>query len=389
VKPVLTNPLIHVGIVFLSIVIYCYYFYFIWIVDTDPPRSEMSVKKLLSLRPFGMHFSPSDPFLFCAYHRDNYPAGNDKMGPDRALLAGRNLGSDFSVRDGWSMYHGRVVPGFPVHPHRGFETVTIVQKGYVDHHDSLGACARFGEGDVQWITTGGGVQHSEMFPLLHRDKPNHAVVFQIWLNLPRKSKLIDAEFTMMWAEEQPVARVADDAGRETVVTVIAGELAGKRALRCPKGSWAADPANDVSIWLIDIPAGGRFLLPPAATGALASRSLLVYDGPAVRIPDSGEMLPPSHGADVCGAEVLTLENTGSAVSRLLLLQGVPINEPIAQHGPFVMNSRDEIAQTFEDYERTQFGGWPWSSQDPVHPRERGRFAHFPTGEDFFPPSSSE
>ncbi len=80
-------------------------------------------------------------------------------------LAGRMLGSDFSYRDGWSMYHGKRVPGFPQHPHRGFETVTVVRRGFIDHSDSLGATARFGQGDTQWLTAGGGIQHSEMFPL--------------------------------------------------------------------------------------------------------------------------------------------------------------------------------------------------------------------------------
>ena len=76
---------------------------------------------------------------------------------------------DFAGIDGWSMYHGREVPGFPPHPHRGFETVTFVRKGLIDHADSLGAAARFGRGDVQWLTAGGGIVHSEMFPLLDRD----------------------------------------------------------------------------------------------------------------------------------------------------------------------------------------------------------------------------
>ena len=91
------------------------------------------------------------------------------MGPD-ASLAGRSIGQDFEGKDGWRMYHGDVVPGFPQHPHRGFETVTIVRQGFIDHSDSLGATARFGAGDVQWLTAGRGIVHSEMFPLLDRDR---------------------------------------------------------------------------------------------------------------------------------------------------------------------------------------------------------------------------
>ena len=90
------------------------------------------------------------------------------------------------------MCHGERVPGFPQHPHRGFETVTVARKGLIDHSDSLGAKARFGEGDVQWMPAGRGIVHSEMFPLLQRNAPNPTEFFQIWLNLPAKGKMVRA-----------------------------------------------------------------------------------------------------------------------------------------------------------------------------------------------------
>ena len=121
---------------------------------------------ILDIIPLGFPWDGLDPFIFTVHHVDDYPAGNDNQGIDRADLVGRNMGSDFSYKDGWSMYHGAEVPGFPQHPHRGFETVTVVRRGYVDHSDSLGATARYGGGDVQWLTTGSGIQHSEMFPLI-------------------------------------------------------------------------------------------------------------------------------------------------------------------------------------------------------------------------------
>ena len=108
---------------------------------------------ILSVTPLGFPWQTHDPFLFCVHHDDAYPAGNEQLGP-AASLAGRNLGQDFEGKDGWRMYHGEVVPGFPQHPHRGFETVTIVRAGFIDHSDSLGAAARFGRGDVQWLTAG-------------------------------------------------------------------------------------------------------------------------------------------------------------------------------------------------------------------------------------------
>ena len=142
-----------------------------------------------SIFPLGFPWQTQDPFLFCVYHLDHFPKGNEQMGPD-ASLSGRNLGNDFTLKDGWRMYHGRTVPGFPAHPHRGFETITIVNKGFCDHSDSLGAAGRFGLGDTQWMTAGRGVQHSEMFPLLNKDKENPLELFQIWLNLPKKASLL-------------------------------------------------------------------------------------------------------------------------------------------------------------------------------------------------------
>ena len=124
-----------------------------------------------NIQPLGFNWPTIDPFLFCVHHLDNYPAGNDQLGP-AASLAGRNLGQDFTTKDGWRMYHGEIIPGFPAHPHRGFETVTVVLNGFVDHSDSHGAAGRYGNGDVQWMTAGAGLQHSEMFPLLSQKDGN-------------------------------------------------------------------------------------------------------------------------------------------------------------------------------------------------------------------------
>ncbi|TNF47068.1 MAG: pirin family protein, partial [Bacteroidetes bacterium] len=160
------------------------------------------MKKIIRTKALGFQWETQDPFLFCVHHEDNYPKGNAQLGPDTSL-EGRYLGQDFIVKDGWRMYHGTKVPGFPGHPHRGFETITVVRKGLVDHADSTGAAGRYGNGDVQWMTAGKGVQHSEMFPLLNQDSENPLELFQIWLNLPRSNKMVEPHFKMIWGENVP------------------------------------------------------------------------------------------------------------------------------------------------------------------------------------------
>ena len=108
---------------------------------------------LLQTFPLGTQWPTIDPFLFVAHHLDDYPEGTHELAPN-ASLDGRTIGQDFAGVDGWNMYHGSTVPGFPQHPHRGFETITYVRTGFCDHSDSLGATARFGVGDSQWLTAG-------------------------------------------------------------------------------------------------------------------------------------------------------------------------------------------------------------------------------------------
>ncbi len=324
---------------------------------------------ILSVRPLGSPWETADPFLFCAYHHDDYPAGDERFAPT-ASLDGRELGSDFAGKDGWRMYHGTTVPGFPQHPHRGFETVTIVRRGFIDHADSLGAAARFGEGDVQWLTAGGGVVHSEMFPLLRRDAANPVELFQIWLNLPAADKLTGAHFAMLWNEQIP--RVVDG-GAE--VSVIAGAFAGLRAPAPPPRSWAARPDTDVAIWSIRLRAGARLELPAAASGTQANRTIYFYGGREVTI--DGRRFDEHRAVGVRADERVAIE--AAADAELLVLQGRPIGEPVAQYGPFVMNSPAEVQQAFVDYQRTQFGGWPWPKDDPVHERDAGRFARHADG----------
>ncbi len=330
---------------------------------------------ILNKQPLGRLWPTLDPFLFCAYHLDNYPAGNGEMGVQAIDLEAREIGSDFSNKDGFNMYHGDVVPGFPGHPHRGFETVTLVRKGLIDHSDSLGAAARFGDGDVQWLTAGKGIMHSEMFPLVNTDKPNPLELFQIWLNLPAAKKMVAPHFTMLWGERIPRLSHVDANGKRTDIAAVAGALEGAdQPLPPPPESWAADPAHDLAIWTIALEPGARWTM-PAARNAKARRMLYWFVGSGLQLAD--EKLDGFGAYELASERAVEIINTGSEVAECLVLQGVPIAERVAQYGPFVMNTDQEIMQAMQDFRRTQFGGWPWKENDPVHGAEPRRFARHP------------
>lgn len=339
----------------------------------------MTASPVLQTVPLGFQWPTVDPFLFCVHHLDHYPAADHRFGP-AASLAGRPLGQDFEGIDGWRMYHGQVVPGFPAHPHRGFETVTFVRQGLVDHADSLGAAARYGRGDVQWMTAGSGIVHAEMFPLLDRDGPNTLELFQIWINLPAADKMVDPHFSMAWDHDIPrVVRTDGPDGPAAVVTVVAGTLEGAVPPPPPPHSWAARPEADVAIWHVRLDPGARWTAPAAATPETV-RVLYVFEGDGLTV--GGTEVGGATGAVLATDRDVELAHTGAPTSgavEALVLQGRPIGEPVAQHGPFVMNTRAEIQQAFLDYQRTQFGGWPWPSDDPVHGAEGTRFARHADG----------
>ena len=331
-------------------------------------RTSMK-ESIKSITPIGMHWPTKDPFLFCAHHLDKYPKANGNLGLGPEYFKDRNMGQDFQNKDGFNFYHGSEVPGFPVHPHRGFETITVVTKGYVDHADSLGAAGRYGEGDVQWMTAGAGVQHSEMFPLLNQDSENALEIFQIWLNLPAKKKMVPADFKMLWSENIPIVQTQN----KSTVKVISGKYKDQRYFEAPINSWASDKENAVNIYLIDIEAGGEFALSKADKEK--SRMLYFYDGSDISIGD--EVITQNSAIELKADSDLIVESKQGA--KLVLMQAQPIKEPVEQYGPFVMNNRAEIATAFDDYQKTQFGGWSWERKDMIHGDKKERFAKYPSG----------
>lgn len=323
---------------------------------------------ILNTAPLASPWQALDPFLFAVHHLDHYPAGDGRLGirmEDRAKQG-----------QGWRMYHGDHVPGFPAHPHRGFETVTVVLKGHVDHADSLGAAARYGQGDVQWLTTGGGVEHGEMFPLLNTDGPNPLELFQIWLNLPPEGKSAKPEFSMFWAEQIPL--IEKDGAK---VSVIAGAFDGTRPLTPPAASWAANEDNELAIWLIDIDQNGHVTLPTASANVL--RRVYIFEGQAT-IDD--QLLPPSHLVDLDATHASRITNTGVPTLRMLVLQAQPIKAPVVAHGPFVLNSNEQMIDTIKRYQAEGFGKWPWPSNAHTH-GDRGRFIRNPDGSEILPPTT--
>jgi redox-sensitive bicupin YhaK (pirin superfamily) len=296
-------------------------------------------------------------------------------------------GSDFNPQAPYRMYHGERVPGFPQHPHRGFETITATIEGLIDHADSVGNAGRYGQGDVQWMTAGGGVVHSEMFPLVHKHAANPTRFFQIWLNLPAKNKMVPPGFAMFWANDIPIFKTPDG---KVSATIWAGHYFGvdeHTQNNPPTDSWASDPLNDVALVHITMQPGGKLILPKAREPTV-NRSLFYIEGGAGMLVDERAIESKfSLTMDPTRDVVLELPATATQNGEFLWMQGKPIGEPVAQHGPFVMNTKQEIQQAFVDYQTTGFGGWPWPRDDMVFPRDKGRFAltggkeSFPTEKD--------
>ena len=328
---------------------------------------------ILGTAPLGRRWPTLDPFLFCVHHVDEYPRGNANMGIDARELRGRQIGSDFSEKDGWSMYHGEEVPGFPRHPHRGFETVTLARQGYVDHADSSGAGARFGQGDAQWMTAGKGIVHSEMFPLLHTDALNPTELFQIWLNLPASDKHAAPYFTMMWRHQIPSRVVLQGPRVVGAVTCIAGHLGENEPPPPPPRSWASRDDAEVVIATLALTAHGAWTLPPAS--AAVTRVLYFFKGDSIGV--NGVRVAARQAIELDSTEAVTLEATDPV--EVLLLQGRPIGESVVAHGPFVMNTEDEIREALIDYQQGQFGEWRWGANGPVYPRSASRFASHADG----------
>ena len=174
---------------------------------------------------------------------------------------------------------------------------------------------------------------------------------------------------MLWNEEIPRKVIKDDIGRKSTVKVINGTFGDTTSPSPAPDSFASNEDNYVAVWLIEMEANAELELPTA--DASANRSIYCFDGDDIQLDE--RELGNGLMAKLRASETTKLKN-GSDTAKFLFLQGKPIGEPVAQYGPFVMNTQDEIRQTMMDYQRTQFGGWPWPSPAHTHSPEKGRFA---------------
>ncbi len=228
--------------------------------------------------------------------------------------------------------------GVGEHPHRGFETVTVVYQGELEHRDSAGNGGRIGPGDVQWMTAAAGVVHEEFHSEKFTRDGGTMEMMQLWVNLPARDKMSPPRYQTLLDAEIPSVALPDGAGR---VRVIAGEYSGHRG--------PAKTFTPMNVWDLRLSAGGtaRFTMPEGHTVAL--------------VPMNGRVTV--NGAETADAtELVVFERTGgeftiaaAADTAVLFLAGEPIPEPVVGYGPFVMNSEREIAQAFADFQSGKFG----------------------------------
>jgi redox-sensitive bicupin YhaK (pirin superfamily) len=228
--------------------------------------------------------------------------------------------------------------GVGVHPHRGFETVTIVYQGEVDHRDSTGAGGHIGPGDVQWMTAGGGVLHEEFHSEAFTRNGGTLEMVQLWVNLPARDKMTSPAYQTLLDAQIPSVPLANDAGR---LRVIAGDFDGHRG--------PARTFTPVDVWDVRLNRGAQTSLtvPEGHTSAM-----VVLHG-TVQVNGSSVVREAQWVQfDRSGGEIVLDANTDAT---LLLLSGEPIAEPVVGYGPFVMNTQAEIVQAMNDFNGGKFG----------------------------------
>ena len=225
------------------------------------------------------------------------------------------------------------IGGFPPHPHRGFETVTYMLQGKMEHRDHMGNVGLLNDGDVQWMSAGGGVIHSEM----PKQTQGRMRGFQLWVNLPAAQKMRPAQYSDVPAAEIPVFNI-----KGARIKAIAGEVCVNNEV--VTGRFAAVPTKPIYLD-VHLMAGQGVALPVSQT---QTALVYVYEG-SVSIGEAKTALGPQQLARLVDGDSIVVTNTLNAEARILILAAEPLGEPIVQYGPFVMNTREEIEQALADY----------------------------------------
>ena len=245
---------------------------------------------------------------------------------------------DYAMPQHFAPNEAHSLKGVGAHPHAGFETVTLALQGEVAHRDSAGNGGTIATGDVQWMTAGNGVVHEEFHSEAFSKNGGMFEMVQLWVNLPAVKKNIAPGYQSLKAADIPVVPTGDGS-----VRLIAGELSGTKG--------AAHTHTELNMWEIDLPAGGTMTLPVPASHNL----LLVALRGSARINERDLLRPSELATFADSGDSIHIAADAEAV-KLLLLSGVPIDEPIAAYGPFVMNTREEILQKIQDFNSGKFGG---------------------------------
>ncbi len=336
-----------------------------------------------SSKPFrtvglGMHWDTEDPFLFVSHHEDDYPRGNRQQAPPLAEISCRNLGRDYQLRLGFRMYHGKVVPGFPMHAHWGYETLTLPEKGYIDHYDTERIEGRFGFGDVQWVSASSKYEHCEMYPLVNQEERNPNDITQIMINLPLEMKNQGNSVSTVWSEDIPIVE-----GDGWSAKVLCGTFGGESA-ESPNPVSYARISNGVRII--------RFVMGPGAVVRIdsaadwANRNLYFVSGKDAEVMGIGVQsytrMKFTHKGEF---EIVN----GPEESVLWLLEGKPIGQKMSMFGPVVLEDLKEVRRALDEIRKNEFLEWPWDIIDKAQPLGTGRFIRYPDGSESRPSMDSK
>lgn len=324
-----------------------------------------------------LHWDTADPFLFASHHFDLYPKGNELQAPPYAEVKGKDLGQDYRKQFGYRMYTGKVTPGFQLHSHWGYETITVASKGYVDHFDSLGNQGRYGNGDVQWITAGGRYHHCEMYPLVHQDRDNPQLITQIMLNLPLSEKNTEPTVRTIWNENLSVLK-----GEGWRATVIAGEFEGKKGIKPPKNSWASDSGHHVLILRIEMEANATIEISPSGS---VNRNIYTTEGPIF----IGEASYLNNTRLKVDPTVPLTVRMGDVPSEIWILEGDPIGEKQVSWGPAVLGSTKEVREANNIIRQKELEDWPWQYVNQKQPLGTERFFRSADGTELRPTVSDK